>query len=309
MAYQVQPALTAGGIAGQGRGFTAELWDGFDPAAIDRNPALGHYHQDDFFCPPVQAANITGNYGAYNLFTGATAGSTVGAAAAQGGGCKITTTTQHELSAVQLGPIGGQAVVFASGDEDDTWPFHHVSRVRWETRIAVPSVAAGVQSFFVGFMGVLGGSADLVNSTGALAASKSFFGFQTLGATANATLRAVYQSASNTVTQVIIASAATLVANKWFTLGFDFNPLAKPTERCSFWFNGAKQSTFLTAALASTLPTVATTGFPGSSDTQQVFLSPTWMVKQIDTSDATVYLSQNRIFVEHLVAQGNEASS
>jgi hypothetical protein len=299
---QVQTALTEGsGIAGAGRPYTAELWDGFDPGAMDRDPALGHYFQDDFMCPPTFAANSAAGsvFGNYNGFTNATAGGTIGGAGLQGGGVKIANTTTSEMSSLQMGAVAGLPFVLATAAEDDTWPYHHVSRVRMEARFAVNTVTASAGSWFLGLAGVLA-ALDLDNTTGDVVTSKNFFGFHTI-ATAPTLLRFIYQAAADAAPTVVIASTGTLIANTWFRVGFDFDPSADPTERCSIWFNGVKASTFITHASA------AAATFPRSTDGAQAFLAPTFMSKSIDGSDAFLYLGGFRISNEPIVAQGKEA--
>lgn len=86
MAYQVIPSLVGSGLAGMGRPYSAELWDGFDPAAMARDPALGHFYQSDFTgdCPVIVTNSAAANFGNWNGFTGATA-ATVGPIAFHGG--------------------------------------------------------------------------------------------------------------------------------------------------------------------------------------------------------------------------------
>ncbi|KKN30727.1 hypothetical protein LCGC14_0831040 [marine sediment metagenome] len=57
MAHGVVPALTGDGTLGIGRGFTAQLWDGFDPQAMDRDPGVGWYEEDNFMRPPYIPIN------------------------------------------------------------------------------------------------------------------------------------------------------------------------------------------------------------------------------------------------------------
>lgn len=304
MAYQVQSALTGSGLGGSGRNYTAELWDGFDPAAFDRNPAMGHYFQDDFLSPPLwtASATTTGATGFYNAFADNTGTSTIGPAAIQGGGCKLFNTTTSQQTSLQYGPIGGQPFVFASAPKVTSF-YHHVARVRFETRFQIGSVTASAQSIFVGFAGVLA-ALDLDNTTGDVVTSKSFFGWNIFSSTGPTLLRLLYQAAADTAPTALIANAGTQAASTWCNVGLDLNPMAPADQRCSFWFNSVKSSTYLTHAQ---LTATSTPTFPQSTASTAVFLSPTWMVKSIDGSDATLIVSNWRICNELLVAQGNEA--
>lgn len=310
MAHGVVPAVNSGGIAGAGRQFTAELWDGFDPSAFQRNPAMGHFFQDNFLTPPVFAANSAAgsNYGNYNGFTSGTAGTTIGFSGLQGGGVRLASTTQNEMNSLQFGVYGNRPFQFVSTQEDDTWTMYgadgtaqgytHTARIRFETRAAVNSVTAGDQSIFIGFSGVLA-AADLdTGTTGDVVTTKPFVGFQAIGPTANATLQFICQNA--TATPTVIATMGTLAANTWFTCGLDWDPSAPPTQRMSLWFNGAKSGTYLTA-------TQALTNFPLSGDTTQYQLSPAWMRSSGSGSDLAMVVGGFRVCQELRVAQGNEA--
>jgi len=303
MAWGVLPTLVGAGIAGIGRGFTPELWDGCDPQAILRDPSLGHFYQTTFIDGPIfAAASAAGSVsGAWNGYTDATAGTKIGGAGLQGGGTKLESTTIAEMASMQFGATAGRPFVFSTADEDDTWPYHHTSRIRAEWRFALGSVTNSAPGIFMGFSGVLA-ALDLDNSTGDVVNSKNFVGFHVLAA-AGATLRFIFQAAADTAPTVVIASVATMAINKWYRAGIDFNPLAKSNERLSIWFDGVKQSSFVTAG------TVAGATFPKSTDSTQVFLSPSFMCKSADGNDTSLYLSGFRVFGEPLVAAGNEASA
>ena len=147
--------------------------------------------------------------------------------------------------------------------------------------------------------GILAAADMDTGTTGDVVTTKPFVGFHTLGPTANATLRFIIQNATAAPT-VIVASVGTLVANTWYTCGFDWNPAAPASQRMSIWFNGTKSGTYLTVA-----DTAA--NFPLSGDTTQVPLSPTCMRTSHGGGDYAMVVGGFRICQELMVAQGNEA--
>jgi hypothetical protein len=307
MAYQVQPALIAGGIAGIGRGFSPELWDGFDPAAIDRNPALGIYYQEEFIHnTPVAAANTAAASvsGLYNVATDATAGTTITKWPGQGGGVQLESTTDNEVAILQFGHATVHPFFLTTGIEDDTLPYMHQARIRFECRFFVNPVAiADEQAIFIGLAGDVA-LTDFDTDTGDMVNSKNFFGFHTLNA-APSTVRFIFQEATQTAPIVVQANVGTLLLNKWHAVGFDYNPVAPQNQRCSIWFDGVKSATFVTQA--QTLGTGANL-FPKSNDTAQIDLAPTWGRDSGDATTTALVVGSWQIYQELMVAQGNEAS-
>lgn len=302
MAYHVQPAVTGSGLAGAGRPYTAQLWDGYDPAAMLRDPSLGHFDQVDFVSdvPVVATAQSVANFGEWNAFTAATA-ATCGPTAIQGGAISLTSATDDMEVYLQRGVIGSRPYALATTSEVTAWPYHHVARVRFEFRFALSTVVAETQGWFVGLAGVVADN-DLDDGTTDVVTSKNFFGWSGLASTGGATSRFIYQAAADSAPQVLIANCGTLVANTWYTLGFDFNPMAKNTERCSIWKDGVKNVTYLTSAqaAASTFPKTVT-------GTAMVDLAPSFFRKNGATVAGAMYISGFRISQEFVVSQGNEA--
>lgn len=306
MAYGVQPKVTGSGIAGQGRPYAAKMWDGYDPTTIDRM-GQGWYFQDDFNeSAPVFAANSAAAtrdlMGRYHGMTDATAGTTILPIAGQGGVIELASTTDNEVAGLQFGYTTERPLMLTTGIEDDTWPYHHLSRIRCETRFSLNATAiTDEQSIFIGLAGVMA-LTDMDTDTGELVDSKNFFGFRTLNA-APQTLQFVYQAAADTTVQTLIADVGTLALDTWYTVGFDYNPASSnKSERGTFFFNGTHSNTYLTKAQS-----VAAT-FPLSDDSTQVDLAPTWMRGSGDGTTSGLRLSGWRVWEEYLVAPGNEAN-
>jgi hypothetical protein len=296
MAHGVQVELTGSGLGGVGRGFSPVLWDGYDPQAMDRDPSIGCYDQDDFMNPPTfpvsSAATLVS--GRYTAFTSAT--STIESGSTQGGALNLIPSSTANTEAYLQ---GGRSHVLASADEPGTgtYPYHHVARVRMETRFRVSSVAND-HALFIGLGGQGVATAQLADTTGALVATFHGVGIQVLAA-AGATVNVVYQE-NGSALQTPIAALATIAANVWYSFGMDFNPWARPTERCTFWWGGVKQSTALTHA-----QTIAAT-FPISTGSVQIPMGPTWLMKSVSTG-STLTLGGTRVCTEWMTARGNEA--
>lgn len=306
MAHNVQAALTGSGLGGQGKPYTAELWDGFDPMAMDRDVALGTYDQVDFVNDvPVIATNLAvANFGNWNGFTGLTA-ATVGPSAIQGGAIELAGTTDNMDVYLQRGPIGSRPYALVYSSEVTAWPYHHLARVRFECRVSPSTVVAESMGWFVGLAGVIADN-DLDDNTSDVVGSKNFFGWSVLNGAAaeNATPRFIYQSAANTAPTVVLANAGTMVANKWYTLGFDFNPAAPKRERVALYFNGVKSGTFITDAA------VAAATFPKTVDgSTMVNLAPSFLMKPGTTAACALTISNFRISQEVMIGMGNEASA
>jgi len=299
MAHGVQPTLVGSGLGGIGRGFTPELWDGFDPQAMDRDPGLGFYEQDDFMCPPTFPVATTTALvsGKYRAVTTTGTGGTIADGAAQGGALDLTCGATADSEAYLQ---SGLSHILASADEPGTgtYPFHHVARVRFEARFRTSSVAVSTGGMFIGLGGQLIASGQLANTSGALVSTFHGIGIQVLQA-ASSTVNVVYQE-SGSVLQTPIAALATIAANTWYTFGMDFNPWAKSNERVTFWWGGTKQSTFLTNAnvIAST--------FPISTASVQIPMGATFL-KKIFATGGTLTLGGYRVASEPMIARGNEA--
>lgn len=301
MAHGVQPALVGSGIAGVGRPFTAELWDGYDPQAFLRNPGLGNHFEEDFLTPPeFAAASAAGtDYGFYNALTVGAAGTILGAGL-QGGGCLLDgPAVDNSENYLMFGQTAQRSFVLASAAEDDTWPYHHPARVRFESRWALSTVGDNLNAIFVGFWGQALAAGALVDDTGELVSTAHAVGFQTIhGTGTNAILKPVYQE--NGSTRQNPGTTVTIVANQWVMTGLDFNPGADTSAWCKFYINGT-----VVATLTKAQCTAST--FPISTDSVQIFSSPAWLRKSGAATSADMYLGGWRVCQEFMVSQGNEA--
>lgn len=302
MAHGVVPALTGDETLGIGRGFTAQLWDGFDPQAMDRDPGVGWYEEDNFMRPPYIPINTavtepTGG-GGYTFLTENNAGAIVSGASAQGGVVQLANAASsgdNDETYMQ----GSRSYVLATADEDDTFPYHHVARVRFEARFCLNVVTNDVNMIFIGLSGQALAASLQDDDTGALVSTFHGIGCQILAADGNA-INVVYQENGSTL-QTPISGALVPVAQQWNRFGFDFNPLASDSERITYWLDGVKSSTFTTGA------NVAATTFPKSTDSVQIPMGATFLHKAGSDAIGILYISGYRVWSEPLVSRGNEA--
>ncbi|KKK49797.1 hypothetical protein LCGC14_3131410, partial [marine sediment metagenome] len=191
-----------------------------------------------------------------------------------------------------------RAYVLATPDEDETLPYHHVSRVRFGCRFSLQSVANNVNGIFIGLAGQALATGALTVNDAALVSTFHGIGLNILQADGNA-INLVYQENGSTL-QTLLSGAIVPVADTWNTFEMDFNPLARDTERITFWFDGTKSSTYATAA------NVAAATFPKSTDSVSIPVGPTFL--HIAGSDAIAKLRLGgwRCWSEPLKARGTQ---
>jgi hypothetical protein len=294
MAHGVQVQLTGSNALGHGREYTAEFWDGFDPQAMDRDLSIGWYEQDNFINPPHFPASSTAALvsGRYKALT--TASTSIGQLAGQGGILNFTSAADNDETYLQ----GGRSHIFASADEDDTFPYHHVGRVSFGCRFALNSVADNVNGMFLGMSGQALATGLLAADSSALVSTFHGIGIQILQADGNA-INLVYQE-NGSALQTPLAGAIVPVADTWYMFEMVFDPWAPPTERMKFWFNGVKSATVLTHAQC-----VAAT-FPISTDSVSIPMAPTFLHKLGSAATGNLYLSGYRCWSQIGKAAGNE---
>ena len=286
MPYSAPIATPGQGIAGSGKAYSSDMWTGFDPALYLAEPCRGIFDQDEFTAPPEFAANSAAGSrsGKYNGLTTNNTGCIITPFTGQGGGVNLQAAASSGDNDETFLQYGGSlpSFYFATAAENDTWPYHHLNRVRFGTRFRVSTVAANVQAFAIGFADVLA-AAQLADNTGELVATANFIGIQTLhGASAeNATVKLVYQENGSTK-QVLIATLATIVADKWYLFEMDIDPGRFDKSKIGmFYWNRVLQTTYLTEAQ------MAASTFPKSTDAVQIPLAPSWLTKSgADTARA-----------------------
>src|SRR3990172_21816 len=307
MAYGVQPALSGGGLLGAGRHYMSKLWDGYDPVAIARTGGIAF--DDEFLNMGSIIQNVTSTdlsgYGAFTSNNSTTLATAVTGANIQGGGLLLQTSADDNAEAVLVGG-GGTSFPwhFVIADENDTWLYTHVARLRFETRFRVSSVANNDIAFAFGFTGVAPQTGFLAADSSALLSTMDFVGFRTLQASA-ATLQFTYLENGSTVQNLF--TVGTIVANTWYKCGLDYDPLADPAERISIWFDSGtgevRQNTFVTAAQ------MAASTFPFSNDATTRPLAVCFAAKNGSavTGGAQFIASPVRIAMDPLIAADKEA--
>ena len=301
MAHGVQPQLTGSNTLGHGREFTAEVWDGYDPQAMDRDPSLGFYDADDFINPPNFPANtaITATTAKYKALTTNNTGAQIVGLAGQGGILSL----EHAASSGDNDEAylqAGRSHVLATADEDDTFPYHHVARVRFGVRWAASSVADNVNGMFLGLAGKALATGDLADDTAALVSAFHGIGIHILQADGNAA-NVVYKE-DGTTAVTVIAGAIVPVADIWNTFEFDYNPFGPPDQLITFWLNGVKSSTYVTRAAWIATATLG----PVSTDSVSIPMGATFLHKAGSDAAGKTYLGGYRCWSELGKARGNE---
>ena len=296
---QVQPQLTGSNALGRGRGFTAEVWDGFDPAAMDRDPGIGFYQQDDFMrwiWIPANTA-ITATVNGYQALTTNNTGCQIVSLAGQGGILSLENAASagdNDEAFLQA----GRCHILASAEEDDTFPYHHPAKVVFGCRFALNSVSNNVNGIFVGLAGQNVVTGDLATDSSALVSTFHGLGIQILQADGDA-INLVYQE-NGSALQTLISAALVPVVDEWHTFEMAIDPLAPTSERGKFWFDGVLHATKLTHAqyTAST--------FPISTDAVSIPLGATFLHKAGSDAVAALRLGGWRCWSSLNRAMGDE---
>lgn len=295
---QVRPSIPGGY-----RHWMSELWDGYDPNAA-RLYGGAIINEDDFANLGSIVQNVTSTdlsgYGAFTSNNSTTLATAVKQAAAQGGGLLLQTSADDNAEAnIVAGGNVGFRHAFVTAEEDDTWPYTNMARVRFECRFSVSSVTNNDVAFFAGMTNSPAETALLQTDTSALQAAAAFVGFRTLQASAS-TLQFVFQNVSETVQNVV--TVATIAANTWYRVGFEYNPWGPDDKKITIWYNDAKLSTYVTAAQ------IAAATFPKSTDSAQVLFTPGFVAKNGSavTGGAQFRCTQYRCVSDLLTQSGSE---
>jgi hypothetical protein len=131
------------------------------------------------------------------------------------------------------------------------------TRMIFEARIRVASVADAVRSFFVG-LGAAGSVANDGCITDAhVVGAKSVIGFASIDADGDS-LTTYYNVASGTL-QTIAANASAIEADTWYKVGMIYDPSGPDSKKLRFFFDGVELPTGLTKAQ------IEAAAFPGGT--------------------------------------------
>lgn len=224
------------------RGPSKALWGDCPWGALQADPNIGFTFFDDFlnFSQHITDQNVQG-YSSY-IDTGVT----IKQLAAYGGVAEIAgNDADNDQGYLVMGGDSGAPFVINDSYQSSLW---------FEARIKKASIADNACALLVGLIepGVAA-AATLVNDTGAIA-DKDFIGFhvdQADGEICDFTYRKSGQTA-----QVLLAQAATLVADTWVKVGFKYDWRAPTDRRISIFVDGVEKTTYGTAAnvAAATFP-------------------------------------------------------
>lgn len=202
------------------------------------NPGRGYHYWDDFLDTPSMgtagSAIATTRYSTY-MDTGNTM---AGRADVVGGVYRLALdATDNDEAWISLSGAGAPFVFSrTAGAERKLW---------FEARVRLQHIT-DVRGFYIGMSEESLAAADTITDAGALA-DKDFLGFHGPEGDGD-TVDWVYRTAGQAVQTKIdaISSATALAASTWVKLGMVWDPDAVAAERIACFFNGAKQSTFIT---------------------------------------------------------------
>ena len=199
------------------------------------DPGIGVYVYDDFMVSNIE--NGDGYQGLGDNAPVYVTDTLEGRVSITSGG---TDNNQSMLaSTVDLGHISD-----AEGEKSKLW---------FEARVKVSSIAD--MGIFVGLAAEADAAADFLDdASGDIVTTVNGIGFHTATASP-AAVRTVYHNGSGEATAVE-TGVHTLVADPYVKLGFYYNPDAIATEQITFYVNGAKTATRVTATniAAATFP-------------------------------------------------------
>jgi hypothetical protein len=231
-----------------GRGLSAELWQRAHATVLSPDGQSGTFHFDDFSPAGGYAPGISG---------GTTLPSVAGPAMGAGYAVYVDTGTSTG-SFLPVDDVTGGVLRVLTGVTDNhlsimnTGAFGEISRTAaekaitiFEARIALPTqVTSG--SSFVGLANQVSvADGGLIVDTGELIATGAGIGFRTLDADPDG-LDFVYKAASQTTVVSINNLNSAMTAGTFVKVGFIYDPSAPVAKRISVFYNGTKQSTYVT---------------------------------------------------------------
>jgi len=265
-------------IAGNGRGFSTDLWYGFDVDSIfiDRDENVGFGIHPNFACfdRAVDAAAPTVFYGPDGArgYADSTSASIAQIAALMGGAVRLATgATQYQEAWLQWGGATGSPFVISDTDAVNL-------DLRLEMAVRVSNSAFANQALFVGLAEEGSAAADFITDLGAMA-DKDFIGWFLSGDNG---LDFVYRKAGQAM-QTHAASWKTLAIDTWYHFGLEWDT---DTDTVTPWYGTGDRSTTpmaqdKTSIITST--TVATATFPDGS-----YMSPIIGTKGLGTANVQI---------------------
>lgn len=206
------------------------------------------FHFDDFAIPTNHASiSASGGYYTIQENSGTITGKlTVQDIGIECGVLQINTlTTDNSENHIQLSGYGLPVRLGnTSGNTGDAG---------FEVRLACNTVTDGRLTFMVGFGGPIIAAGHIADA-GTFVATGSFVGFQVNEDDGDG-IDTTYQAISQTQ-QVLLANAATLVADTYINLGFRYRSGDPDARKGRFYVNGVESNTYITTALidAATFP-------------------------------------------------------
>jgi hypothetical protein len=249
-------------------GPSPDLWSDCPVLELLENPGKGQYFFDDFTNVPTWSGVTTATLAdKYNVYSDT--GVIIGPSGEQGGGCRISIMdSDNDEGALQVNG-GGFVISDAAADARPLW---------FEGSMKVTNFTGESVGVFMGLMQPASpANSLLVDGTAALAASKSYIGFQTLAAAPN-TVRFVFADSTGTV-QTWAANVKTLTAATYAKFGFKYDP-DQMTKKIRIWVDGVE---YTADAIDST--DIAAATFPDGD-----VLAPIFAAKTGEAADCPAFL-------------------
>lgn len=224
-----------------GRGLSPNVWAKFMKDLDSGN--RGFFHLEQFKAFPkhdsTASGTFTGRLGNFSAFMAQ--GATIVPADVAGGALICSSDGDNEE--IVLAP-GAAPILLSSASP----------LAVFEARLKTSTITDTKHGFFCGLIeSHLAATGTIIATAGTLA-DKNFIGWHRLEGDGDK-LDVVYKADGQTQ-QSLITDAHTLVADTFVKVGMVFDPNAKPANRIAFYFDGVRQSTFVTQALmdAATFP-------------------------------------------------------
>jgi len=250
-------------------GPSPDLWHDCPVLELLEDPSKGVYGFDDFTNVPTWSAPAATKTDKYNVY--GDTGVVLGPAGLQGGGLKISGNDGgNDEGHIQVHG-GGLVISDTAANAKKLW---------FEGRVKKEVVTDAYLGFFLGLLTPGSAAADaLVDTTLAMAASKSYLGFRNL-ADNGEELDIVHADSTGTVVEWG-ANVDTIEDDTFLKLGFKYDPDEPNGKLIRFWLDGVEyKADWMVAA------DIALSTFPDGD-----VLAPAFLTKNVNASEQLMHLA------------------
>jgi len=243
MSLIIRPAKTIGGDTG--RGPSSTIW-GSCPHELLSGVGGGTVFFDDFLSIGESTAADGTFRNGWTISEAGTGTPAISTSLTHTGGVLsvVTGTTADDEVSMSYGDGGNFAIT--DGDNAD-------AKLWFEARIATPDVVNGDGSLFIGLSDEAADQANFITDSHEMA-DTDFIGFNVFDSDGD-NVQAGYKANGQTV-QTEVSALGAITASTFCKVGFIYDPVAPPTERIKYYFNGVKANSFTSASdiAAATFP-------------------------------------------------------